>query len=445
MSENKGLCVCLLNDSFPPAIDGVANVVVNYADVIQRELGSSLVLTPMWPGSDDTGLRYPVLRYPSIDTRKMIGYVTGLPMNAKVLSQLKEYPVDILHVHCPTVSLLLARELREILHVPIVFTYHTKYDIDIRRGISSKTLQENLIRAMVENISACDEVWVVSEGAGENLRSLGYKGEYTVMNNGVDIPKGDVPQEWIEEAVKDMELPEGVPVFLFVGRMLWYKGQRIILEALEGLHSQNIDFRMVFIGGGDDLEAMKELSRNLGLENKVFFTGPVHNRDLIRAWYTRSDLFLFPSTFDTNGLVVREAAACGTASVLVRNSCAAEGVSDGENAFLISETPASLAVKLADLCTHPEKMKKAGIRAQEELYISWDDAVRNGYDHYQAVIDRYHSTENRTKRDLSDELLKSLGEFTQFKADVYQDLGELQEFVSDLRKDIRDTIEKLYM
>ena len=43
---------------------------------------------------------------------------------------------------------------------------------------------------MVRNIEACDEVWTVSHGAGENLRSLGFRGEYRVMENGVDFPRG---------------------------------------------------------------------------------------------------------------------------------------------------------------------------------------------------------------------------------------------------------------
>ena len=59
-------------------------------------------------------------------------------------------------------------------------------------------------------------------------------------------------------------------------------------------------------------------SKELGLDDCVFFTSPKYDRTVIRAWYCRADLFLFPSTFDTNGLVVREAAACELASVLVR-------------------------------------------------------------------------------------------------------------------------------
>ena len=444
--NKQDLCVCLLNDSFPPAIDGVANVVQNYAAILSHmEDCSSVVVTPMWPESDDSSLDYPVIRYPSIDTRKQIGYVTGLPLNPKVLAELKKYPVNLLHVHCPTVSLLIARQLREILHVPIIFTYHTKYDIDIRRAISLKTVQEKLIEAMIENIEACDEVWVVSEGAGENLRSLGYRGEYIVMNNGVDLPKGKADDEKVREAVKGYDLPEGVPVFLFAGRMLWYKGQRIILEALEGLHSQKIDFRMVFIGGGEDLEAIRKLADELGLSKKVIFTGPVRDRETIRAWYTRSDLFLFPSTFDTNGLVVREAAACGTASVLIKDSCAAEGTEDGRNTFLISGTPASLAVKLTELCAHPEMMKTAGEHACEDLYLSWDDAVMKGYERYCTVVRKYANGEYpEDHMTIQEEMLKSAGEVTELGAELYDSLNELHEYLEETRKNIKETIDRFY-
>lgn len=68
--------VCLFNDSFPPLIDGVVNTVVNYAMVIQKKYGDVLVATPKYPGVTDN---YPfeVLRYPSINTVRMVGYRTA--------------------------------------------------------------------------------------------------------------------------------------------------------------------------------------------------------------------------------------------------------------------------------------------------------------------------------------------------------------------------------
>ena len=58
------LKVCLLNDSFPPIIDGVANAVVNYAEIIKANGGTSLVVTPDNPDADDSGFDFPVYRYP---------------------------------------------------------------------------------------------------------------------------------------------------------------------------------------------------------------------------------------------------------------------------------------------------------------------------------------------------------------------------------------------
>ena len=71
MEENK--TICLLNDSFPPIIDGVANAVFNYARFIEKNHSHALVLTPQVPGSDDSAYDFSVVRFPSIDTRKIIG------------------------------------------------------------------------------------------------------------------------------------------------------------------------------------------------------------------------------------------------------------------------------------------------------------------------------------------------------------------------------------
>ena len=77
----------------------------------------------------------------------------------------------------------------------MIFTYHTKFDVDIAKAVKAKFIQKETIRLLVNNIEACDEVWVVSKGAGENLKSLGYEGEYRVVNNGVDFAKGRVAVE----------------------------------------------------------------------------------------------------------------------------------------------------------------------------------------------------------------------------------------------------------
>ena len=401
--------ICLMNDSFPPQIDGVANTVVNYARIIEEKHGHSVVVTPEFPDKDDSRFPFPVIRYPSLDARWFIGYMAGIPFSPTVAKQLKEQKVSLMHCHCPAAAMFLARELRTRVDVPVVFTYHTKYDVDLLKAIKNQTLTDGAIRLMVENISSCDEVWTVSRGAAENLRSLGYQGDCIVMENGVDMPLGRGPEEAVKEASKDYALPEGVPVFLFVGRMMWYKGLRIVLEALEGLMSSGTDFRMVFIGSGADMDEIRAFSEKLGLSGRVFFTGAIRDREALKAWYCRADLFLFPSTYDTNGLVVREAAACSLASVLIRGSCASEGVTDGRNGFLVSENAASMALKLYELCRNREAMRAAGEHAARELYISWETAVDRAFARYETVIEDYRAGKYPKKKKLTDHLLKQQG------------------------------------
>lgn len=413
--------ICLLNDSFPPIIDGVANTVLNYAEHLQAAGNTPIVITPAHPQANDLGYSYPILRYKSVNFPKREGYVAGLPFSPEVARRLADSEVSVIHSHCPIISTFMAREIRQIKNAPIVLTYHTKFDIDIANIMKNRQLQAASKKGLVANISACDEVWVVSKGAGDNLRGLGYEGDYIVMPNGVDLPHARIDDDFVSSTVAGYDLPKDIPVYLFVGRMMWYKGIRIIIDALAGLHRNNCDFRMIFIGDGDDRAEIEDYALESGIKDKCIFTGAIHDRDRLRAWYCRADLFLFPSTYDTNGLVVREAAACDLASVLIKGSCASEGVTDGQNGFLVEEDPESLFICLLELHNQMDKMHDAGEAAGRELYISWKTSVQNASERYQIVIDRYKSggyTKHLTPIEgfmkVNGELMELLGKFSEF-------------------------------
>lgn len=435
--------ICLLNDSFPPIIDGVSNAVLNYARNIERDHGHALVVTPQVPGADDSAYSFPIVRYPSIDTRKLVGYVAGYPFSPEASHEVKADNVSLLHVHCPIMSCLLARQLAESHGLPLVLTWHTKYDIDIANAIKSKVLQEGALQALLSNVNACDEVWTVSRGAGENLRSIGYEGSYIVMPNGVDLPREKASDDSVSKVTKGYDLPADTPCFLFIGRLMWYKGLRIILDALKTLDTAGADFRMVFVGAGGDEQEVRNYASQLRLDSKVFFTGIVSDRDDLRAWYTRADLFLFPSTFDTNGLVVREAAASDTASVIVAGSCASEGVTDGRNGFLIEENAESLAAKLLELCERPELMKAVGKGAGDELYISWEDAVANAYERYLVVIDNYRNGVYGFHDPVKGSWMQSQGELMQILGDIDAARKEFRKEAIDVQEEIESSLRSM--
>ncbi len=418
--------VCLLNDSFPPVIDGVANTVMNYAEILQKDgLANVLVGTPKYPHIDYDSYPYKVVPYKSFDTTRFVnGYRAGNPFVISELIDMESFAPDIIHSHCPVVSTYIARALRTRCEAPIVFTYHTKFDVDIAKAVRTRFLRKETVRALVMNIEACDEVWVVSEGAGENLRSLGYEGDYRVVCNGVDFPKGRIDDDKVREVTSAYDLPEDVPVFMFVGRMMKYKGLPLIIDALAFLDKDGIDFRMVFVGGGGDLDEIKDLAGKAGLysengKSKCIFTGPVYDRLALRAWNTRADLFLFPSTYDTNGIVVREAAACGLASVLIKDSCAAEGITHDRNGFVIEEDPVSMYELLKVLASDRDHMKQVGENAMNEIYISWSTSVHDAYDRYNTVIENKKAGLYNTKRH------KIAGTAIEITEDVIYEMREL--------------------
>ncbi len=477
--------ICLLNDSFPPVIDGVANVVMNYARILTEEFGDEVVVaTPKYPDADYTGYPYQVVAYPSIDTTGFVkGYRTGNPLSVKGIGQLVDFKPDIIHTHCPAASMVMARVLQKEVQVPMVFTYHTKFDVDIAKAVGDGFIKKETIKAMVSNINAADDVWVVSEGAGENLASLGYEGAYRVVSNGVDFPKGRAEEALVKEVSKDYDLPEGVPVFLFVGRIIIYKGIPIILDALNKLSQKGIDYRMVFVGKGPERAEFEEKVKSFGIalestgedgtitrtpgkegvSGKVIFVGPVYDREKLRAWNTRSDLFIFPSVYDTNGIVVREAAACGLGSVLIKGSCAAEGITHGQNGFLMEENADSLADLLTELKDDMDKVHQVGQNALDQIYISWEDSVRDARKRYEELIKMAESGEIQPKSgeffiesaariitgtnnvfDRNQEFREGMQEnFSEFKDDIKGFGNEVYEFTNDFKNGVKDSLSEM--
>ena len=219
-------------------------------------------------------------------------------------------------------------------------------------------------------------------------------------------------------------------MFLFVGRIMKYKGLPLILDALKMLAEDGTDFRMVFVGSGRDADELKATVREYGItlyertddgivksdgtrkNGAVIFTGPVYDRNALRAWNTRADLFLFPSTYDTNGIVVREAAACGLASVLIEGSCAAEGITDRRNGYIIKETPEDMYRLLRDISKELADTARVGQNAMDEIYISWEDSVKTAYKRYDEVLAMKRSGElDARRKGMSDHILDATASF----------------------------------
>lgn len=82
---DKQKTICLLNDSFPPQIDGVANTILNYAREITASGTKAMVVTPSHPVAEDEKYSFPIIRYPSVTFTRMEGYMAGIPFSPEVV------------------------------------------------------------------------------------------------------------------------------------------------------------------------------------------------------------------------------------------------------------------------------------------------------------------------------------------------------------------------
>ena len=245
------LRVGLLNDSFAPMIDGVAVATKAYGDIIKQKHGEPIVIVPKYPNIIDD-YDYKVYRYHSVPSDKLIGYRAGNPFSPTLVNRLRNERMDLLHVHCPFASAVMARVICSSAKskVPMVFTYHTKFNTDIKTRVKIKQIQKIAHRFVLNNINHMDEVWVVSKNAGEDLREFGYKGNYRIMRNGTDYEKGKSPKERIDEIDRIYRIEPCELVFLFVGRMMWYKNIRLMLDTYAILKQNGMPFKAFFIHSG---------------------------------------------------------------------------------------------------------------------------------------------------------------------------------------------------
>ena len=379
-------------DAYYPTIDGGCLVAKCYADIINEKLGEAVVITPKNPNAEDYRFPYQIYRYKSLFTFGE-GYPVGWPFKEVFANDVIDMNLDILHSHCPIATSYFFRRINRKKRIPTVLTYHTKYEYDYEARLKyNPPLKARAYGMTLNNIKAADEVWITSEGTSESLRKIGYEGDYVVMPNGCDLPKAVISENERMSIRRKHNIPADVPILLFVGRLMWYKNIRMILDACKLLKDEGLDFRMVMLGIGPDEGAIKKYTNKLQLGDRVIFTGQIQNRRDIQIYYGSADLLVFPSTFDTNGLVVREAAACATPSILVEDSCASEGIIDGKTGFLCLETPHSLKAKISKIIGNKGLLETVGLNAQDDIYISWEDSIKNAFERYQIVIDKFNST-----------------------------------------------------
>jgi glycosyltransferase involved in cell wall biosynthesis len=111
-----------------------------------------------------------------------------------------------------------------------------------------------------------------------------------------------------------------------------FKNPQVLVEGCKELKERNVPARLFVAGDGEMLTSLKELSRNLGVDEHIHWLGNVADpKPLLQA----SDLFLLASTGEAFGLVLTEAMACGVPVVGTRSGSLPEVIAEGKTGLLV--------------------------------------------------------------------------------------------------------------
>ncbi|MBR4443292.1 MAG: glycosyltransferase [Clostridia bacterium] len=364
---------------YPPYLDGVGQVMLAYCKYLSARGHRTLYIAPKSrifkgdPGCET--MLYRSLPIPGL------AYRFGFPtLEGRFRRALYATPFDLVHVHAPFLAGLAARRIARRRHIPLVATFHSKYYDDVLKGTHSKLLARLAVRYILAFYRSCDEVWTVNESTARVLRDYGYEREISVIPNGSDIVDGSAIPDTLPDG---MELRGDAPLLLFVGQQDYKKNPHLALRACGLLKRRGVPFQFALVGDGPDRHRLEALAKELGIDGDVVFAGRVSDRGRLMALYRRADLFVFPSVYDNAPLVVREAAMMGTPSLVIADSCAAEGITHGDNGFICQCSEESIADGIVNALP---TCKAAGERARATIPVPWSDVAATIEARYQALI-----------------------------------------------------------
>jgi glycosyltransferase involved in cell wall biosynthesis len=341
LSAKKRIRVGVFTESYPPVVNGVTTSVMTLVEELERLGHCVTVFAPRFPGH--TGDPPNVVRFPSVLTPFDPGYPLPVPISRQLLQSAARYKLDVIHSQSPFMLGLVAMMVARHEHKPLVATNHTLYtEYSHYIPLVPEEITKGVTRQMVRwYYERCDAVIAPSKMAARRLID-GYGIHRTIVKvvpTGIPLPT-DVPQDRQLAAKRSYGVPDNAPMLLFAGRIAKEKNLEMLLDSFEHQVSpSHPDAHLVLAGAGVDAEHIQDLiDRSPLLRSRVRLTGFLHRADL-EPLYAASDLFVFPSVTETQGVVLGEALAAGTPCCAVNAAGTPETVTDGADGILTANDP----------------------------------------------------------------------------------------------------------
>ncbi len=267
--------IAMITDSYYPTKDGVVTSVTITKKALEEKGHEVFVVAPD-PGEKDRidGVIY----IGSIKFRSYAGYFIPI-MPSKALRKLEKLKVDIIHIHGVAVMALRGHVYANQLGVPVVMTFHTMVG-DVLKFYSPVNLDEGFVEKVVWKyirwiVKKMDAIIVPSPSIGAELQSLTNPKRVECIPTGTDVERFHPGVDGT--AFREKHNLSG-KVVASVGRLSFEKNIDLVINAMK-----DVDATLLIVGDGPSRPSLEAQMRELGMENKVVFTGYIDNKDVIEA------------------------------------------------------------------------------------------------------------------------------------------------------------------
>lgn len=297
----------MFTNTYLPHVGGVARSVDTLCNGLRQRGHQVLVIAPTFRGHEND--KPGVLRVPALKNMGNSDYSMPIPLSRPIQDEIDAFGPDIVHSHHPFLLGHTASRVAATCGVPLVYTYHTRYDIYVRQFVESQRLWPDLARNLANGYAnLADAVIAPSQSMKDLLLQQGVYSPIKVIPTGIDVDRfasGSRAELRAKLGLTDIDFVVG-----HLGRLTAEKNLEFLFASALRFLEDNPDAHFVYAGEGPMRAEMAKRLSGSPLRKRMHFLGEVKGDDVV-AFYAGIDVFAFASKSETQGLVVAEALASG--------------------------------------------------------------------------------------------------------------------------------------
>lgn len=355
--------IAMMTNNYKPFIGGVPISIERLSEGLKENGHEVVVFAPSYKEQQE---EENVVRYKSLIKGIVKGVSVPNSFDPKIEKEFKEGNFDVIHVHHPMLIGRMALHLSKKYRVPIVFTYHTRYE-QYLHYIKAPFLQSIVPYYVKEYANQCDMIFAPTPLMQDYLEEIGCSTPTAVLPTGLPKDSFQINDKDAEKLRKELA---GDKKYLFctIARLAKEKNIAFLFQVLaKRKREKAADFKLALIGDGPQKEQLMELAKELDLQEEIVFVGKVPNEQ-IKNYCKASDLFLFASCSETQGIVLLEAMAAGTPVLAIKASGVCDVVVNGKNGYMTYASEMEFERKLDELLQENREYLEKGARETARRY-----------------------------------------------------------------------------